>query len=179
MKGKRSMLGFWVTISIAAVFICSALSLAYWNPSASIKGLLATLAIATAWLLVANFIINSLQKNEKNTGQEDDTKDVYSSYEAVNAEDELTSEFNGLVSTVACRNARLAGKLLTHKEADDKNCPEEKLISPEDMEKAFWEAARLVSERCDPVGCSCKTNCDKQTLLQKIQRLRKEYEEKS
>lgn len=179
MKKLRENRGFWATISIAAVFGGTVLSVAYFNPAKSVTGLLVSLAIIIFWLVIASKMIDSLYRDDKKSEEKDSHKEAYASSEAVNAKDDLGAEFHSLVSVVARRNARAAGKMLTHEEADSEKCPADKLISPEDMEKAFWEAAKLVSARCDPAGCSCKTNCDKQTLLQRIQRLRKEYEEKS
>ena len=74
--------------------------------------------------------------------------------------------------------ARVAGKEVTFAEAKA-GVPDEKLISPEDTEAAFLEAAKQVSSKCASSACPCKTNCDKQTLLQKIQKLRKKYEDKN
>ncbi|GEM_PF-2855262 len=178
MKEKRGMLGFWITIVIAATFSGAVISLAYFNPSRSLRGLLATLAIASVFLLVCNLIINRLQKYEKEN-KKNEEKDAYASSEAVSAAYELESEFNRLVSEIAWFNAKASGKLLTHEEADSENCPKEKLISPEDMERAFWEAANLVSRKCGQPCVSCGNDCDRQTLLQKIKNLRKKYEEKA
>lgn len=116
-------------------------------------------------------------KNKEN--KINDKKDAYTSSKAVNAKDDLTAEFRGLVSDLVMLKAKSAAKLLTYKEADSKDCPKEKLISPEDMEMAFWEAANLVSQNCALDRCPCKTNCDKQTLAQKIKNIRKNLKEKS
>lgn len=130
-------------------------------------------------LFFAIFAIEILEIiDRKNDRNHDDNLDICASSEAIIVKDKLQSEFSKLVSRIAWHNAR-SGKdlhLLVRKEGETE---EKVLISPEDMEKAFLEAAKLVTEKCAPANCSCKINCDKQTLLQRVQRLREKYEEKS
>lgn len=171
------MVGFWAAISIAGMFLGCVLSVAYLNPSNSLPGLISTLSMVLVWIVIASHVMNILYKDDENSGKENTPK-VTASSEAMNAKDRLQSEFSRLVSDIAWHNAE-SGKdlhLLVRKEGE---VEEKILISPEDMEKAFLEAVKLVTEKCAPANCSCKTNCDKQTLLQRVQRLREKYEEKS
>lgn len=169
------MVGFWAAISIAGMFLGCVLSVAYINPSNSLSGLLAVLATLFVWLLIANHVINILYKKEDY--ERENIPKVTASPEAMREKDKLQSEFSGLVSGIAWHNAG-SGKdlhLLVRKEGETE---EKILISPEDMEKAFLEAAKMVAEKCAPANCSCKINCDKQSLLQRVRRLREKYEEK-
>ncbi|MBU6141810.1 hypothetical protein KGO95_01655 [Patescibacteria group bacterium] len=86
----------------------------------------------------------------------------------------LGQEFRGLVLAIAHYHAAIAGKLMTTKEADANHDNNEKLILTEDEEDAFRQALKELS--CE--GSRCVV-CDKlPTLLEKVRRLRKEYERK-
>ena len=176
MKRKDGMVGFWAMISIAVMAVGCILSMTYFNPSKSLSGLLVTLVIMIFWLAVANLIINFIYiyKDEKNS-MEENTPGITASSEAMNVKDVLDAEFRKLVTAIAWHNAKSGEDLhlLVRKEGETE---EKILICPEDMEKAFLEAAKMVSEKCVLDRCPCKTNCDNQTVLQKIRNLRKNFE---
>lgn len=134
------------------------------TPSEIVVGLVGLVFFA---IFALEFLAVIDRKRHKN--HDDDLK-ICASSEAVNTKYKLQSEFNRLVSKIAWYNAGLV------KESDTEG---KILISPEDMEKAFLEAAKLVTEKCALDRCPCKTNCDKQTVLQRIQNIRKNFEEKS
>lgn len=119
--------------------------------------------------LVFAFIVVMIQEitNRKKHKNHDDNLDICDSSEAISEKYKLQSEFSRLVSRIAWHNAG------SEKESE---AEEKILISPEDMEKAFLEAAKLVAEKCALDRCPCKTNCDKQTVLQKIRNLLKNFE---
>lgn len=173
MKKNNGMVGFWAAISIAGMFLGCVLSVAYLNPSNSLSGLLAVLATLLVWLLIANHVLNILYKEENS--EKENIPNVTASPEAMSVKDGLNSEFSRLVSKIAWHNAgnddKLRIQMIKEGETEGKV-----LISPEDMEKAFLEAAKLVTEKCALDNCSCKTNCDKQTVLQRIQNIRKNFE---
>ena len=174
MKNLRKIRGFLTTIVIAATFFGAVISLTHFNPSSSVRGLLATLANASAFLLMCSLIIDDLYEPEEEK-KENNKKEVRASSEAVSAKDRLQLEFSRLVSEIVWHNARNDGKLRLQM-IKEGGTEEKILISPEDMEKAFLEAAKLVTEKCALDRCPCKTNCDKQTILQKIQNIRKNFE---
>ncbi len=106
----------------------------------------------------------------------DDTKlEVYISGDAVRSQ--LVSEFSRLVSEISYYHAAVSGKLMTQKEQAAnhyKKDANKKIILAEDEEVAFRQAIKELN--CEGSRC---TACDKpSTLLEKVRRLRKEYEKK-
>jgi len=93
---------------------------------------------------------------------------VFLSGKAVRLSDELDSEFRKLVMAIAVHQAKLDGKEYT---TDGKSkIPEEKLISEQDMQKAFLRAVKEVGEW--DYACGACQN----TPLQRMQRLIEKYQ---
>ncbi len=165
------IISFAVALLAVTYLICG-LSSIYLN-----TGFLATMAIATVFLGMA-YIIIFLEKREKNKekiGHKDDGNlSVYALSEAMQASDELDSEFHKLVSEILYCQAAETGKLLSLKEANGGNTPRKKLITSKDMDAAFVQAIKELN-REEPKCASCDNPT---TLLDKIVRLRKEYEKK-
>lgn len=118
-------------------------------------------AVFAIFIYKVEEVINEKRKKE---AEDENELRICLSGDAVEAGDKLSSEFKKLIRVIALRHAESNQELL---------------ISPEDMEKAFLEAAKLVTEKCVLDRCPCKTNCDKQTVLQVIRNLRKNLEKKS
>lgn len=163
---------------IGAMFTFFIFVIAHPELFKSLIGFSSGIVLTAMFILFAKPIFHVLDEDDKNIEKESDKKEVCASSEAMSAKDKLQSEFSKLVSGIAWHNAG-SGKnlhLLVRKEGEAEG---KILISPEDMEKAFLEAAKLVAEKCVLDRCPCKTTCDKQTVLQRIRNIRKNFEEKS
>lgn len=131
-------------------------------------GFAATVVIGIAFLAVALIIVSFSNKNKG----KDFEPCVFLSGEAVKRKDELDLEFCRLVSSIAFQRGKEAGKMHALKKGE--RVPEERLITPEEVEAAFAEAAAQV--RLDDV---CPSSCDKRSLLEKLRHLRKQRENKT
>lgn len=152
--------------------------IAYLDPPLAVsKSLFAVVAVFGMGFAVLHLVLEILYKDEKKSDKGNIPR-VTASSEAMSVKDVLDSEFRKLVTAIVWHNAKSGEDLhlLVRKEGETE---EKILICPEDMEKAFLEAAKMVSEKCILDCCPCKTNCDNQTVLQKIQNIRKNLEKKS
>lgn len=169
--------GFWIRLRVLAVAACSMGMLIFLDiPFGSVRFGLAVVSVSCLIYCLYSFhcSFNKLDESCK----EENIPQVTASSEAMSTKDMLHSEFRKLVTAIAWHNARTDGELRIRviKEGET----EEKIqISPEDMEVAFLEAAKLVLEKCALDRCPCKTNCDKQTVLQRIRNIRENFEKKS
>jgi len=169
LKIKNKMGG---TIAIVAIFSVIFMIVIHAN-----TGFLATMAIAAAFLAVALLIINFLEKREKNKKAKNKEDDNYpttlTSSEAMDRDSDLDHEFSRLVSEISHYQARAAGKEVTFAEAKA-GVPDEKLISPEDIDVAFKQALKELQPMIvEPQCASCETPAN---LVDKIRNLRKKYE---
>ena len=141
--------------------------------------ILKPLAVQLA-IFVAGFVmswlwltVRDLLKNKKAEGQEDDNyPTTLTSSEAMDRKIELDSEFDRLVTEISHYQARAAGKEVTFAEAKA-GVPDEKLISPKDIDAAFEQALKELQPTVEPQCQSCEAPA---TLLDKIRNLRKKYE---
>lgn len=173
----KRMRGFWATIVTASITAIGMTAIAYLSPVKSTVGYCFVLVILFACVTAVTYVINFLYKDKENPDKEKYKDAICASSKAIERLHALRYEFAMLISEIAWHNAESDGKPRPHllKEGE---FGEKALLSPEDMEAAFLEAAKLVSERCGPSRCSCKTDCDKQTMLDRIRTLRKRYEKK-
>jgi hypothetical protein len=114
-------------------------------------------------------------KAKRKKSEDENNLRVCLSGDAVEIGDKLSLEFKKLIREIALHHAR-SGEDLHLYVRKDHELREKLLIDQEDMEKAFLEAARLVLEKCALDCCPCKTSCDKQTVLQRVRNIRKNFE---
>ena len=134
--------------------------------------LLGLMGFCVAWSL------SNKQKEKNKKCKEDKSLSVYYSSEALWEKDKVLHELEGLISDIAEHQAKKAGKLATLAEAR-RGLPKEKLISSEDMDAAFLEAMKELNAEISIINSCCVNACDKESLLQKIQKLCEKYEKQT
>ena len=168
-----------MTVGVAVICFSCMLAVIYLNPSlARPKSIFSLMGIIGLGLLSVNLWVDALYDRDEKKSDKENIPRVTASGEAMDTKDKLHSEFRKLVTAIVWHNAKSGDDLhlLVRKEGETE---EKILICSADMEKAFLEAIKMVSEKCSLDRCPCKTNCDNQTVLQKIQNIRKNLEKKS
>ena len=142
-------------------------------------GWLGIVLCTISYLIVFYAMLSFLAKRreEKNKAKNFFNPSCFFSGEAVDLKINIGGEFDKRVSAIAIHQAKLDGKEFVsdgHSEI-----PKEILISPEDIEAAFFRAMKEISEKCEACSSGCGNARDKESFLEKIRNLRKKYEKQT